>query len=68
MILSCYGGGGASWGPVDHALGRLFTVTGDNERAVTHLLAARVLAARSPHVIQRIDSDLERLGVGAIVH
>jgi DNA-binding SARP family transcriptional activator len=69
VILSCYGGGGASWGPVDHALGRLFTATGDDEQAKSHLIAARSLAARtrSPLVLQRIDGDLERLGVTAVV-
>lgn len=30
ILLNCYGGGGATWGPVDRVLGRLGRLTGDN--------------------------------------
>ena len=30
VTLACYGGGGASWGPIDHAVGRLLTVLDDH--------------------------------------
>ena len=44
VILNCYGGGGAYWGPVAHHLGRLALVTGDRTAAQALLTRAVDLA------------------------
>jgi hypothetical protein len=37
VVLNCFGGGGAYWGPVTHHLGRLEALLGHRERARTLL-------------------------------
>jgi tetratricopeptide (TPR) repeat protein len=44
VVLNCYGGGGAYWGPVAHHLGRLAATRGDPCRARDHLEQAVRLA------------------------
>ena len=56
VVLNCYGGGGAVWGPVDHALARLARLEQDPladiwfERAATQ-------ATGAPMVLERIGAD-----------
>jgi hypothetical protein len=56
VVLNCYGGGGAVWGPVDHALARLAWLTHDPLADVWFERAANQ-AARAPLVEQRIADD-----------
>jgi DNA-binding SARP family transcriptional activator len=43
VVLNCFGGGGAYWGPVEHHLGRLAATLGRGAEARTHL--ERAIAA-----------------------
>ncbi len=56
-VLSCYGGGGATWGPVDHARALLAAVVGDASEATALLDAATDQAAGSPPALTRIAAD-----------
>ncbi len=66
VVLNCYGGGGAYWGPVDHHLGRLAATRGDHAAACAHLRRAVELAEafRAPRFAAR--SRAARAGV--VVH
>ncbi len=57
FVLQCYGGGGATWGPVAHALARLAALDGrpDDARALYDRAASQ--AATTPLVLDRIDLD-----------
>lgn len=44
VVLNCFAGGGAYWGPVATQLGRLELLLGDRDAAVGHLAAARTSA------------------------
>lgn len=63
VLLNCYGGGGAFWGPVDHQLGRLALLVDDRDAADTWLRAARdaAIAIGSPLALARIDADAARV-------
>jgi DNA-binding SARP family transcriptional activator len=54
VVLDCYGGGGASWGPVAHALARSAVVTGRAADAEVLFAEATVEAAGAPLVLERI--------------
>lgn len=41
VVLNCFGGGGAAWGPVATQLGRIAALLGDTAAAASHLRAAR---------------------------
>lgn len=41
VVLNCFGGGGACWGPVATQLGRIAALMGDTDAAARHLRAAR---------------------------
>jgi hypothetical protein len=46
VVLNCFGGGGAYWGPVAHHLGRLAAILGHGAEARAHLeRAVRACAA-----------------------
>lgn len=55
VLLQCYGGGGAIWGPVCHALARLSSVAERHDDAERFYDAARKMAAPSPPALERID-------------
>jgi hypothetical protein len=56
VVLCCYGGGGAYWGPVAHHLGLLARLAGDDESADALLDQAVVAAAAfdSPPALDRL--------------
>lgn len=58
VVLNCFAGGGAYWGPVATQLGRLAALTGDDEAAARHFAAARrsTAAFASPLAAARIPS------------
>ena len=58
VLLNCYGGGGAFWGPADRILGRLAALTGDG-RAPEFFAAAALAAQRSgsPWAMARTAAD-----------
>ncbi len=60
-ILACYGGGGASWGPVDHAIGRLLATLEDHTGARRRMVRAKAMSAHAPLVLDRIDHDIAQL-------
>lgn len=60
VILSAYGGGGASWGPADHALARLGVLTGDLARSHRWFDEAAAMALDTPLVLERITTDRAR--------
>jgi len=60
VVLQCYGGGGAGWGPANHALARLNTVLGKHDEARSLYDDARRLAADSPLTLVRLDRDQAR--------
>lgn len=62
VLLNCYGGGGAFWGPVDHQLGRLALMTGHHDQADRWLRTAHEAAAAvgSPLALARVAADAER--------
>jgi DNA-binding SARP family transcriptional activator len=55
VVLNCYGGGGAYWGPVDHHLARLAATRGDHDRACELLTRAVCLSEefRAPQFAAR---------------
>lgn len=57
VVLNCYGGGGAVWGPVDHALARLELLDGDPAAASDWFDRAEGQSAGAPLVLQRIRDD-----------
>lgn len=57
VVLNCYGGGGAVWGPTAHALGRLEALIGDRAAAGASFAAAAAAAACSPVISARIATD-----------
>jgi tetratricopeptide (TPR) repeat protein len=57
VVLDCYGGGGATWGPVSHALARLARLGGRHDEADELFAVAAAEAARSPLVLDRIALD-----------
>jgi tetratricopeptide (TPR) repeat protein len=61
VILNCFGGGGAYWGPVAHHLGRLAALTGDPCRAQALLTRAVELSDqfRAPGFAARSRAALE---------
>jgi hypothetical protein len=64
VVLNCYGGGGAYWGPVTHHLGRLAAVRGDHAEARRLLgrAAAASDAFRAPLFAARSRAALNSLG------
>jgi hypothetical protein len=64
VILNCYGGGGAYWGPVAHHLGRLALLRHDRCRGEELLRRAMELSecARAPQFVARARAELARLG------
>ncbi len=56
VILNCFGGGGAYWGPVSHQLARMARLLGDTAAARRWLTQARRAAERfrSPSALARI--------------
>lgn len=54
VVLDCYGGGGASWGPVAHALARLAQVGGRPHDAEVLFAEATGQARTAPLVLERI--------------
>lgn len=60
VSLSCYGGGGASWGPVSHGLGALAT-TLERDDAAEYLQRAALEAAHAPLARDRVDRNRSRL-------
>jgi hypothetical protein len=60
VVLNCYGGGGAVWGPTAHALARLEALMGDDAAARRSFDAALLAAADAPLVAERIAADLLR--------
>lgn len=57
VVLQCYGGGGATWGPAAHGLARLAALDGRPDAAVRLYDRALTLAAGAPLVLQRIEHD-----------
>jgi hypothetical protein len=60
VVLNCYGGGGASWGPASLQLGRLAALVGDAGASSRWLAQARTatLQVRAPLVSRRIDAPV----------
>ena len=57
VVVMAYGGGGAVWGPADHALARLADTVGDSDRARDLYAAAEQQAAGAPHALALIAAD-----------
>ena len=57
VVLQCYGGGGATWGPTTHALARLSEVLGQHDEAQALFETALEHAAGSPLTLARIERD-----------
>ena len=57
VVLDCYGGGGATWGPVSHALARLAALAGRHDDAEALFARATTEAGDAPLVLERIDLD-----------
>lgn len=57
VVLQCYGGGGATWGPTTHALARLARTLGHHDEAEGLFDRAHAHAAASPLTLARIDRD-----------
>ncbi len=57
VVLNCYGGGGAVWGPTAHALARLELLRGDDASAASSFDMAATMAAASPVIAARIAAD-----------
>jgi tetratricopeptide (TPR) repeat protein len=57
VVLQCYGGGGATWGPTAHALARLARTLGHHDEAEELFDRARLHAAASPPTLARIERD-----------
>ena len=62
VLLNCFGGGGAVWGPVDHQLGRLARLDGDGPEADARLAAALAQAEAfgAPLAADRVRADLDQ--------
>jgi DNA-binding SARP family transcriptional activator len=54
-VISAYGGGGATWGPIAHALARLARLAGDDAAATRSTTLAVEQAAWAPLALSRID-------------
>lgn len=56
VVLNCFGGGGAYWGPVSYTLGRLAALVGDTDRAADWMADAEVaaMAFRAPLFAERV--------------
>jgi DNA-binding SARP family transcriptional activator len=56
VVLNCFGGGGAYWGPVSYTLGRLAALLGETDRAARFMTdaAAATTAFRAPLFAQRV--------------
>lgn len=63
VSLSCYGGGGASWGPVSHGLGALAAAIGRGD-AIDHLRRAASEAADAPLALARVEQLRDRVETG----
>jgi hypothetical protein len=61
VVLPCYGGGGASWGPTAHALARLAALAGDRVGADAEFARALELARHTPLARARIEAHHRRL-------
>lgn len=57
VVLNCYGGGGAVWGPVDHAVARLDRLLGRHDLATARFASAAAQAAGARLVGERIEAD-----------
>ncbi|MET0910394.1 MAG: hypothetical protein ABWZ99_13080, partial [Ilumatobacteraceae bacterium] len=57
VVLQCYGGGGATWGPTAHALARLAALDGRHADADELFARAERAAAHAPLVLARIAED-----------
>ncbi len=60
VVLACYGGGGASWGPATHVLARLADLAGDRATADAEFERALVQARYAPLALARIKHDHRR--------
>jgi hypothetical protein len=63
VVLNCYGGGGAYWGPIDHHLGRLAALCDRPDEAAERLERAveQADAYRAPLFAQRSRAALDAL-------
>ncbi len=61
VILNCFGGGGAYWGPTAHVLARLAWLAGREAEARARIERALVDAQGSPPALERITRDLRAL-------
>ena len=63
ILLSCYGGGGAHWGPTSHQLARLASLCGRRDDAAALFAEAedQAEAMGAPLVAERIRADAGRL-------
>lgn len=59
VLLNCYGGGGAHWGPTDRVLGRLAHAMGRADEANSWFASARACAVsvEAPLALARVDRD-----------
>lgn len=60
VLLACYGGGGASWGPTSHVLGRLARLAGDHDTADADFARAAAHSHHAPLALARIERDRAR--------
>ena len=60
VVLACYGGGGASWGPTTHVLARLAALAGEFDVAETEFSRAVDAARHAPLALARIEDDRRR--------
>ena len=58
VILNCFGGGGAYWGPAAHVLARLARLAGREAEAAARIARAQLQAQGSPPALERIARDL----------
>lgn len=61
VVLACYGGGGASWGPISHVLARLAALAGEPDAAATEFTRAIAAARQTPLALARIEEDRQRV-------
>jgi hypothetical protein len=56
VVLNCFGGGGAYWGPMSYTLGRLAALIGETDRATAWMTdaAAAATAFRAPLFAERV--------------
>lgn len=67
VLLNCYGGGGAFWGPVDRVLGRLAVLLGDDRAPDWFESAARAATRiRSPWAVARTAADRRAANAGTV--